>query len=156
MDIEIRKAAAGDAPFIVALWGECFSLPWSEASIMNEIRSDDGAFFVAESAGERVGYALMKCALDEGQLCNIATSESVRGRGIGCALTLALIDEARRRSLRVIMLEVRESNTAAIKMYEKCGFFKVGERKNYYRLPKENALLYDFDLRKDKNEDTRI
>ena len=86
----------------------------------------------------------MLCVLDERDVCNIATVPEFRGRGVGKALTLALIESARESGASVIMLEVRKSNAAAIALYEKAGFTLVGQRKNFYTLPREDALLYNY------------
>ena len=144
METKIKKASLGDTPFIMALWRECFSTPWSETSVKDEISNGEDVFLVAERGGVFSGYALMKCLLGEGQLCNIAVSVSERGHGVGSALLGELISEAKRRDITVIMLEVRASNGAAIRLYEGAGFVRVGTRKNYYREPVEDALLYDF------------
>jgi ribosomal-protein-alanine N-acetyltransferase len=86
----------------------------------------------------------MTCVLDERDVCNIATVPEFRGMGVGKALTLALIESARETGASVVMLEVRESNAAAIALYEKAGFTLVGKRKNFYALPREDALLYNY------------
>ena len=144
MEIEIRRAEEKDLDFIVSLWQKCYSLPWSEALIKKEISLEDSAFFVAESGGAPVGYALMKDAVDAGELCNIAVDASSRRCGAGRALVRAVADEAKRRGYGAVYLEVRASNAAAISLYEDVGFVLVGNRKNYYRAPREDALLYNY------------
>ena len=71
----------------------------------------------------------------------MAVAPEHRRRGIAAGLIEALLVKARERELSFVTLEVRESNTPAIALYEKYGFAQVGQRKNYYDLPRENAIL---------------
>ena len=83
----------------------------------------------------------MLCVLDEGQICNVAVCPAFRRMGVGEALMAAQREIALSRGITVMMLEVRASNTAAQCLYEKLGFLQVGRRPNYYRNPKEDALI---------------
>ena len=78
---------------------------------------------------------------DEGEIANLAVAPSARRHGIGAALLDASLGEARRRGVKQVYLEVRESNAAARALYERRGFSVVGRRKRYYRHPDEDALL---------------
>jgi ribosomal-protein-alanine N-acetyltransferase len=142
MNIEIRKMDAESAKCAAELEKLCFSEPWSEKAILEE--AERGYFIAAYIGGSFAGYAGMTCVLDERDVCNIATVPEFRGMGVGKALTLALIESARETGASVVMLEVRESNAAAIALYEKAGFTLVGKRKNFYALPREDALLYNY------------
>ena len=88
----------------------------------------------------------MTAVLDERDVCNVAVSPDFRGMGIGKALVGALIDDAKKTGASVVMLEVRKSNASAIALYEKAGFELVGQRKNFYNRPREDALLYNLYL----------
>ena len=142
MNIEIRKMDAESAHLAAELEKLCFSEPWSEKAILEE--AERGFFVAAYIDGVFAGYAGMTCVLDERDVCNIATVPELRGRGVGMALTQALIESARETGASVVMLEVRKSNAAAIALYEKSGFTLVGRRKNFYCLPREDALLYNY------------
>jgi ribosomal-protein-alanine N-acetyltransferase len=142
MNIEIRKIDADSAKLAAELEKMCFSEPWSEKAILEE--AERGFCVAAYIDGEFAGYAGMLCVLDERDVCNIATVPHFRGKGVGRALTDALIASARESGASVIMLEVRKSNAAAIALYEKAGFTLVGQRKNFYTLPREDALLYNY------------
>ena len=149
MVIEITKAKAEDLPLIIDLWHGSFSTPWSAEDIKNEMLIPDNVFLVARADGQFAGYALMKIVYDSGELCNIAVVHSMRGEGIGKELTMAVIGEAIARGLICVMLEVRVSNAAAISLYSSCGFEKVGIRRDYYRAPREDALLFTYNTKKD-------
>lgn len=149
MDVEIRKMTDDDIDVVCALEKECFSHPWSREAIAEEMAFSRSAFFVAEYNGDIVGYAGMTVILDEGQVFNVAVFGDRRRLGAGTALTLALIDEARARGACVLMLEAREQNVAARALYEKCGFTAVGTRKNFYSMPTDNAVLYNYYIKKE-------
>ena len=90
-----------------------------------------------------VGFAGIILAADEAELLNIAVTPSFQGRKIGQALLDKMIVSAREKGIRRILLEVRKSNTLAMDLYYKNQFVKLGERKNYYSHPKENAVIME-------------
>ena len=83
----------------------------------------------------------MSYVLDEGYISNVAVSAEYRRQGIADALINKLCERAEELDLSFVTLEVRKSNDPAIALYSKYGFVPVGERKNYYEQPRENALL---------------
>ena len=89
-----------------------------------------------------VGYAAVLCAADEGNLVSIGVEEDFREMGIATELLDILYEQALERGVTSINLEVRESNEAAISLYEKEGFERVGKRPDFYRNPSEDAVLY--------------
>lgn len=141
---EIRRIDGESACKAALLEQLCFSHPWSEKAILEEAQR--GYFVAAYLDGAFAGYAGMTEVLDECGICNVAVMPECRRHGIGEALVADLIRRARETNAFVIMLEVRRSNAPAIKLYEKMGFELVGERKNFYDKPKEDALLYNFYL----------
>ncbi len=136
----IRAYLPGDEVYIAALEKECFSEPWSENAILESAKNDT-LFFVFEEDGSVLGYGGLQVVLDEGYVTNIAVTAKARGRGIGKAITAALLTAAKGKALCFVSLEVRESNTVAISLYESLGFRTVGKRKNFYTAPKEDALI---------------
>lgn len=119
----------------------CFSEPWSEEGIRAELADKTAVFFVAKHDGKIAGYAGMHNVVGECYIANIAVLPEFRRRGIADALISALIKNARENGGEFISLEVRESNSAAIALYEKTGFEKCGIRKNFYSKPCENAAI---------------
>ncbi len=117
----------------------CFSEPWSE-SALSLLTREGGFGAVAVLDGQVVAYGGMTYVLDEGSVTNIATHPDFRRKGIGKALTEALLNEAKGRELHRVFLEVRESNLAARALYGKLGFRDCGIRKNFYRKPVESAI----------------
>ena len=136
----IRPLAENEISAVAELEKLCFSTPWSEKSIRDSFFFYNNRFFVCEADGQLAGYIGMSVSLDEGYILNVAVHPVHRGKGFGKALVRFLIDEFGDR-LSFITLEVRPSNTTAVSLYEGFGFEQVGERRNYYRNPAENALL---------------
>lgn len=139
MDVSTAHEAA-------ALEKLCFSSPWSADSLIEAIGRADSSFLAAFVGGEFAGYAGMLCVLDEGQICNVAVCPAFRRMGVGEALMAAQKDAATSRGVSVMMLEVRASNTAAQRLYEKMGWEMIGTRKNFYSHPREDAILYNLYL----------
>ncbi len=119
---------------------DTFSEPWSENSL-KLLCTEEYPSFVLCDGGEVLGYVSSSRALDELQIINVAVREYCRGRGYGQSLLTALHGFCQANAIISVSLEVRESNTAAISLYEKCGYVRVGARKNFYRLPTENAII---------------
>mgnify|MGYP003291518583 CR=1 FL=1 len=118
----------------------CFSEPWSEETVLDAFKAGT-KFFVATSGNLVVGYVGISCIIDEGYITNIAVLPEYRNKGIGTALLNRLFSLARDLELSFISLEVRESNSKAISIYDKLGFKNEGLRKNFYNNPRENALI---------------
>ena len=142
-DFMIRSAKLADADEISELEKTSFSMPWSKTLIEREIQNDNAVFLAAiEEEGLLLGYISGQQITDEFYISNIAVRADWRRRGVGSALMQQLIDTAWDRGCVFVTLEVRVSNHAARKMYESFGFIPLGERKDYYQNPQENAMIY--------------
>ena len=117
-----------------------FSEPWSEESMKLLLREEYPSFAICEE-GELVAYVGTSRSLDELQILTVAVAERARRRGLARKLMSALDDFSEKNGIFSISLEVRESNVAAIALYESCGYKTAGVRKNFYRFPTENALV---------------
>lgn len=118
----------------------CFSEPWSEEGILEAYRLGT-RFFVAEADKKLIGYIGIKAVIDEGYITNIAVFPEFRRKGVAKALLNKVFAFAKEKVLSFVSLEVRPSNTAAVSLYEKAGFKEEGRRKDFYRLPREDALI---------------
>ncbi len=94
-----------------------------------------------DAAGDVLGYAGLLVAADEGYITNVAVFPEQRRRGIAGQLLQVFLNFAEANHLAFLTLEVRPSNAAAIALYQGFGFQEAGRRKNYYDLPKEDALI---------------
>jgi ribosomal-protein-alanine N-acetyltransferase len=119
----------------------CFSDPWSENSIRYELTNPLSYWLVAVEDGRVAGYVGSQSVLDEADMMNIAVHPDFRRRGVAQSLVEGLVAGLKEKNIRCLTLEVRASNDPAISLYQKLGFAQVGRRPNYYRNPKEDALI---------------
>ncbi len=143
----IREMTMQDVPAVAAIEKMCFSLPWSEQSLINSIAREDTLFLVCEETpedvetGNIVGYIGMYLSFEEGDITNVAVSPDYRQKGYGETLVSKAKEIAKEKHLEMILLEVRVSNIPAISLYKKMGFEELGLRKNFYEHPTEDAII---------------
>ena len=139
MDIILMNDSHVDA--IAKLEQICFSDPWSVNSITSELNNPLSLWLVAVEDGNLAGYVGSQSVLGWADMMNLAVAPEYRRCGVGERLVCELIKHLQDNQVSCITLEVRESNENAIRLYNKLGFQQVGCRPNYYRNPKENALI---------------
>ncbi len=140
--VTFRPMTTTDVEAVAAIEREAFSTPWSASTFRELVEAGRVQLRVAENgAGEVVGYTVLWAVGDEAELANIAVRAEDRGKGIGRRLLDDVLEVARRRGVRTVFLEVRESNHRAAGMYLRRGFRQVGTRRNYYTAPRENARV---------------
>ena len=141
MDYQLVPMDRSHLGQIAQLERECFSSPWSEELLAQELYNDNASYVVAQGAdGTVLGYAGLQVVLDEGYIDNVAVRPDCRRQGIASALLGAFIRFAQAH-LAFLTLEVRASNAPAIALYEAHGFVREGFRKNYYTAPREDAVI---------------
>ena len=124
-----------------------FTTPWSAETFRGLVdRSGVAALVMTDTSGSVVGYAVLWCILEQGELANIAIAPDRRGEGLGRRMLHHVVEVARERGVEKLFLEVRASNAAALALYEDFGFARVGMRRNYYERPREDALVMLSDL----------
>ena len=126
---------------VAALEKQCFSDPWSENSVASELNNPLSLWLVAVDDENLAGYVGSQTVMNETDMMNIAVDQRYRRQGIARLLVEALVEQLKKAESRCLTLEVRISNAPAIALYEKLGFEQVGKRPNYYRNPKEDALI---------------
>ena len=119
----------------------CFSDPWSERSIASELNNPLSLWLVATERDIVAGYVGSQTVLDETDMMNIAVHPDYRKQGVATDLIQSLIDALSKQGSHSLMLEVRQTNEPAKNLYKSLGFETVGIRKNYYRNPREDALI---------------
>ena len=142
--VSIREMTEEDIKEIAELEKECFSEPWSENSLRDELTNETARFFVLRDSEKLLGYIGANNICNEVYITNVAVNSKCRGKGYGEILVKHLIKQSEAERAFFITLEVRKSNENAIKLYEKCGFKLIGERKNFYSKPTEDALIYTY------------
>lgn len=159
-NIQLRPVQEADLPAVMEIEKASMSMTWSQGVWMNELTKNQLANHVVACAsvfnrqssivnpqlgeGEEriVGYAGCWIVVDEATIVNIAVSPEWRRKKIGERLLVALLELAKSKGANKVTLEVRCSNEAAIKLYEKFGFTMIAMRKNYYQNPVEDAYVY--------------
>ncbi|MET0812171.1 MAG: ribosomal protein S18-alanine N-acetyltransferase [Microbacterium sp.] len=121
---------------------------WSEAMMREELASRHGWYVVDEIAGRLVGYAGLRAVAGakDADVQTITIAETSRGRGRGRALLGALLDEAGRRNVREVFLEVRADNPVAQRLYASEGFLEIARRPRYYQPDDVDAIVMKLDL----------
>ena len=119
----------------------CFSDPWSEKSVGDELNNPLSLWLVAMEEDRLAGYVGSQSVMGESDMMNVAVDPDFRRQGIGENLVNALVEHLAQLGNYCLSLEVRASNEPAISLYQKLGFNQVGRRPNYYRNPKEDALI---------------
>ena len=146
--VTVREMALSDLPMVHELADQSFSTPWSLSSFKYEIANRDAVLKVAEKNSRIIAYICIRSFLDATHVMDIAVMSEYRHEGIGTLLLFEALREIRdaRPDAEHITLEVRESNIAAIKLYEKSGFRVTGRRMNYYSKPDEDGVIMGLDL----------
>lgn len=142
--MRIRQMTEKDVPTVALIERDCFSEPWSEQGFLDGMDNFTVFFAAEDDRGNVVGYIGMYLMKPEGEITNVAVAKEVRGRGIGAALVAAMQQWAAEHGIERIVLEVRVSNAPAIHVYEEKGFITIGVRKNFYRLPTEDASIMEW------------
>lgn len=140
--VRARPMAADDVERVAALELASFSSPWKAETFAALLDRPGAQMWVLEHETDGViGYFVLWCILDQGELANIAVDEAYRGRGYGAFLLRQVMDTARERGVETLYLEVRVSNTRALALYGSFGFVEIGVRKKYYDHPVEDGVL---------------
>jgi ribosomal-protein-alanine N-acetyltransferase len=130
-----RPATEEDLPLILAIEKMAYPLPWKEEAFRAEFTKDYSEFLVLtddETDSKLVGYIVYWLQGDECHVLNVTVDLNWRGLGLAMRLMRRAIDDAIHKDMQRVFLEVRKSNTAAIALYQKMGFFIDHAKKNFY------------------------
>ena len=147
VEIVIRPMHTDDIDSVVAIELQAFSSPWKAETFLGLIGKDGAELWVIEHP--RVGliaYGVLWCLLDQGELANMAVAPECLGQGIAAQLLEHMLEVAHNRGVRLIYLEVRDSNDRAVELYSGFGFEEISRREDYYDLPKEDARVMRLEL----------
>lgn len=138
---EFRRMQPEDLDQVAAIERQCFSEPWTRAGFETSLRSPDTLYLAALEEGQVVGYCGLLRSFEEADITNVAVREDHRNQGIAGKMLEELMEQGRRWGILRFTLEVRVSNRAAIRVYERLGFASVGVRRGFYTKPAEDALI---------------
>ena len=141
MEVTIVPMRTEHTAQIAALEAACFSDPWPESILQKELENPLSLWLCAMDGDTIAGYVGSQTVLGEADMMNLAVSPAYRRQGVAGTLISALTARAEELGLAFVTLEVRAGNEPAKALYAKHGFVPVGRRKNYYDLPKEDAIL---------------
>lgn len=136
-----RAMQPGDISQVAVIEKEIFSVPWSVQAFAESLSNDNTIFVVAEDEGQIIGYCGIYLSIEFGNISNVAVKREFQKQHIATEMLTKLIECTKEKNVSDITLEVRETNVAAIRLYEKLGFKEAGIRKNFYEKPTENALI---------------
>ena len=136
-----RKMTQDDADAVAAIEEQSFAMPWKRDDFWREAKNELATYIVGELDGKVVAYAGAWVSFNQAEVMSVAVAPEFRGQGLGTLLFAELIKAVKARGATAITLEVRPSNTAAIKLYENFGLRSVGRRKGYYLDNGEDALI---------------
>jgi ribosomal-protein-alanine N-acetyltransferase len=139
--VEIRSLSLGDLDDIERIEKRAYRTPWSRSMFASELAKPASICLGAFEGDRLVGYVVNSRYVDAWHVMNVAVSPSHQGRGIATQLLEHLFEVTRDDERRGYTLEVRMSNTDAIRLYEKLGFERRGIRRGYYTDNREDALI---------------
>jgi len=139
-ELDIRRLTYADLPQVIAIERRAFPTPWSLAMFVLELSKPSGICLAAEIDGRLVGYLICSRYDTLWHVMNVAVDDRLLRRGIATTLLENLFDMADKPNEQYT-LEVRTSNEAAIRLYERFGFRPAGRRRAYYHDNREDALI---------------
>jgi ribosomal-protein-alanine N-acetyltransferase len=138
-----------DLDEVLAIERASFTMPWSRGAFLYEMQQNRVArcWVARDDDTHVVGYLCLWEVVDEVHITNVAVRPDVRRHGIARGLLRTVLDDARGRAFKLVVLEVRPSNDHARSLYESFGFRVVGRRRGYYYDTGEDALVMEIGLR---------
>ena len=155
--IVIEDMTIDDIDAVQVVERASFPVPWPANAFRHELTQNKNAHYLVAREGDRiVGYAGLWLSLDEAHITTFAVLPDYRRRKIGERMLVALFDKSAKLGAEWMTLEVRASNLAAQKLYEKYGFRPAGIRRRYYSDNNEDAIIMWTDRLKDRSVRDRL
>ncbi len=146
-DPVIAPMREDDLPELVEMEQRIYAFPWTGGNFRDSIRAGYGCW-IYRCEGEFIGYCVFMVGAGEAHLLNLSIAEPYQRKGYGARLLQELLAAARRQGASLIFLEVRPSNEAGLRLYERFGFQRIGVRRGYYPAAggREDALILSLNL----------
>ncbi|MBA59177.1 MAG: ribosomal-protein-alanine N-acetyltransferase [Gammaproteobacteria bacterium] len=146
MTFILRKMVMEDLPSVLKNEREAYKFPWSEGIFKGCLCKGDECWVISEK--KIAGHAILSCAAKESHVLNLCVHPDFQGRGFGRKILDHILSVALTKGAESTFLEVRASNSIAVKLYEAMGFNEIGRRENYYpaSINREDALVFGKEL----------
>src|SRR5262245_5926823 len=148
-EVQIRPMVEPDLTEVASIEAGSYAFPWSE-NIFRDCLRVGYTCRALDLAGQIIGYGVMSLGAGEAHILNVCVRDEFRTVGFGRRLLEHLLERAASAGVGEAFLEVRPSNLAAIRLYQKLGFEQIGIRRGYYQAPdgREDAIVLKLDLRR--------
>ncbi len=145
--IELRPMSEADLPAVMAIENAIYTFPWTQGNFRDSLAAGYSCWIYVRD-GELIGYAVLLRVSDEAHLLNLSIAAGCQRQGYGSLLLQRVCELARGQGTRLLFLEVRPSNNAALRLYERHGFGRIGLRREYYpaQAGREDALIFSLPL----------
>jgi len=143
--MELRTAEERELS-AVAVLEQTFAFPLSEEELHKLHKNETFRILVWKDGEEILGHCILFRVMDEAEITSVSIRKELRGQGIGTAFLMELLEYLREDGAKIAYLDVRESNLAARRLYQKCGFSEIGRRKRFYQKPVEDAIGMGIEL----------
>ncbi|MCD5980798.1 MULTISPECIES: ribosomal protein S18-alanine N-acetyltransferase [Pseudomonas] len=139
--ITFRPMTEADLDAVLKIEYAAFSHPWTRGIFLDGLKSYE--IWLMFEGNQQVGHGVVQVIIDEAHLLNITVKPESQGRGLGLRLLEHLMSRAYQLNARECFLELRDSNRAAYRLYERFGFNEIGRRRDYYPVAggREDALV---------------
>lgn len=146
-EISFRPMTEDDVDAVLNIEFSAFSHPWTKGIFLDCVRSGYECWLMFRGV-QQVGHGVLSAAGDESHLLNLTVKPENQGHGLGLKLLEHLMGRAKCRGAETTFLEVRVSNSTAVRLYERFGYNEIGRRKNYYPAAggREDALVMAYSL----------
>lgn len=140
-EFNVRVATKEDTRQMVALDSACFAIPWSLEAFENELENGYTTYVAVCKGEEVIAFCGFWKIDNEGHITRVIVNKEYRGMSLGTKMLEFLMSEGAKLGITEYTLEMRRSNEAALKLYEKLGFKLEGIRPKYYQNNMEDALV---------------
>ena len=143
--MEITKLGLDNIDEMLKIEKKAFARHWNKQIFTDELSAENGHYIAISSGGKLLGYSGFRHVLDEAHITTLAVDRKLRKKGIGTRLIKQLLEDAAGMKITQLYLEVRQSNLAALALYQKLGFKVIDRRREYYQHPVEDALVMAYE-----------
>lgn len=141
MNIEVKLATLEDIDSIYDIQVDNIHSPLYKETITEDFKKNNYIYVIAKNNKEVVGYITLSYILETADIISVAVKDGYKGKNIFSKMLNFIENILKEKNVEEIFLEVRETNSSAIKAYTKNNFKQISTRKNYYENPVENAII---------------